>query len=997
MTTANGKEDEEGRVGGYTPEDIVSTLQASVGPENPRGDLDRRHDACQALLEYADDNPERAQYFTPILPRILKEEVLRPVETGSAGELMLLRGLSLDIQRTILAILKAVAAPSIFETLDEFDDPVGELADPAVCLLVLAFRRETTRSSVALLADLTKWRPDAVADHIASRFDFDQVCRLLAKHIRDAKPALMATDNTNKQVRRATRLLAVLLVRHADRLTDPDPVADNLDAVATGDLNRMQAHVAVAADALAAEHPTTAVDFTSIRPFDALVEEARATEGGRRMDTARAVGEGVAIESLAVDASRPVDALIDTMHDCDGNVRDAMAVAVGEYRLGDADALVDVRPQLRAQAGNGETYLRLQNRARTALGAVAVATPASFSTGVQTYVDRLDASDSWPGLPVLRELGRVIEAGDVDDGGVLEILQTAARTAEGDAKERAVIGFAELLLAAAERIPEALDPLLAAIEHTNTTLRTPLLKALAIATIAVPDTATDPRPPLVDFWQDPETPELERQWAKQALGELAIVDRSLATDTTEPFVEHVFHGSLLWIAQRTFNTRILGEIVGSNPRTAVPAVDAYVEAVFDSDDDQRRWYALGALRNSLRALSSLPKDAIASLKGLVASLDRPLRVPAVGALGEAITMLPGVLPDAFDPLLAACLDADRSVRDRIAQVLGEAVIRDVATPAALRDAYRDLIPLLTGPNRWVATQELGELLAAVHAVAPASCDSLLDHTRTVHRQHRLSVTATIGELATLETDADADPLAVLESHLTGSEGFTRRYRLRLLGEAVLAEAPDVPNKANDIIDGIGHEGLVQAPATFESAGSIYPGHGGSMLETTLILEEFTMTPGDSRRVTLLRLLGATVTGSFESDIAQHLRAHLSETSANTPVEFHSELVEADVIDAASFLETVLEVGSGQAIGDLDIIRERSADGLQRYLDSSDPGRREVLAAVARALEKRPGTEHATRIRNQVEAFLTAATDVSPSTRLQAIEVLSTARTRAELN
>jgi hypothetical protein len=120
------------------------------------------------------------------------------------------------------------------------------------------------------------------------------------------------------------------------------------------------------------------------------------------------------------------------------------------------------------------------------------------------------------------------------------------------------------------------------------------------------------------------------------------------------------------------------------------------------------------------------------------------------------------------------------------------------------------------------------------------------------------------------------------------------------------------------------------------------------------------------------------------------------TSANTPVEFHSELVEADVIDAALFLETVLEVGSGQAIGDLDI-RERSADGLQRYLDSSDPGRREVLAAVARALEKRPGTERATRIRNQVEAFLTAATDVSPSTRLQAIEVLSTARTRAELN
>ncbi len=611
MTTANGEEDEEGRVGGYTPEEMVDTLQASVSSENPRGDLERRHDACQALLEYAEDNAETAQHFAPILPSILMEEVRRLVGTGSAGELILVRGLSLDLQRTVLSVLETVTDPSIFETLDAFDDPAVELADPAAYVLAFAFTRETTGSSVALLADLTKWRPDAVADHVASWFEFDLVCRVLAEYLQDAKPPLMAADNTNEAVRHATRLLAVLLVTHADQVTDPDPVADALEAVATSDLNRTQAYLAVATDALVAAQPTTAEDFTSIRSFDAFVEETRATDGGPRIDTARAVGEGVAIESLAVDASRPVDALIDTMRDRDGNVRDAMAVAVGEYRLGDADALVDVSPQLRAQAGNGETYLRLQNRARTALGAVAVATPASFSTGVQTYVDRLDASDSRPGLAVLRELGRVIEAGNVNDGGVLETLQTAVRTAEGDAKERAVIGFAELLLAAAERIPEALDPLMAAIEHTNTTLRTPLLKALAIATIAVPDAATDPRPPLVDFWQDPETPELERQWAKQALGELAIVDRSLATDVTEPFVEHVFHGLLLGIAQRTFNTRTLGEIVGLNPRTAVPAVDAYVEAVFDSDDDRRRWYALGALRNSLRALSSLPKDAIA--------------------------------------------------------------------------------------------------------------------------------------------------------------------------------------------------------------------------------------------------------------------------------------------------------------------------------------------------------------------------------------------------
>jgi hypothetical protein len=143
---------------------------------------------------------------------------------------------------------------------------------------------------------------------------------------------------------------------------------------------------------------------------------------------------------------------------------------------------------------------------------------------------------------------------------------------------------------------------------------------------------------------------------------------------------------------------------------------------------------------------------------------------------------------------------------------------------------------------------------------------------------------------------------------------------------------------------------------------------------------------------LLRLLGATVTESFDENVARHLRAVIYEEPSNTPVEFHSELVESGVLDAESFLETVLGVESGQAIGELDIIRTRAAYGLWRYLDSGDPGRREVLDAVARALERRPDTEHATRIRRQVQDFLADATDVPPSTRLIAMEVLTAVRT-----
>ncbi len=538
-------------------------------------------------------------------------------------------------------------------------------------------------------------------------------------------------------------------------------------------------------------------------------------------------------------------------------------------------------------------------------------------------------------------------------------------------------------------------PLVDALDGVHGTLRTSLLQGLAIATIAVPDPATDPRPPLVEFWEAPDTSETEAAWAKQALGELAIVDRSLANNVTEPFVEHVFHGSLLGVDQRTFNTRIFGEIVGSNPQRAAPAVEVYVDTVTSTDDDDQRWYALGALRNSLRALPSLSDDTIAIIAPLVASLERPVRVPAAAALGEAVTMAPGRLPDAFEALREACADADRSVRDRTAQALGEAVTRDAATPATLRDTYCNVVPTFDGPNRWLATQELGELLAAVPTAAPAPCESLLEHAETVHRQDRLSVTAAIGEVATLATAADDDPLAILEAHAAGTEDITRRYRTRLLGEAVLAEAPDVPARANDIIDDIEPAELVADPPTFESAGSILPGTTDGALGNTIILERFTQTPGEWRRATLLRFLGATVTGRFDENVARHLRAHIYDESSNTPVEFHSELVEAGVLDADSYLETVLEVGSGQAIADVDIIRERASDGLRRYLDSSDPGRRAVLDAVARALEKRPDTEHATRIGRQIRAFLADATAVPPATRVQAIEVLTAARTAAE--
>jgi hypothetical protein len=997
MTAANGNGGGEGPIGGYTAEELVAALDASVGPENPRSDLSRRYDACEALQEYAENNAEMAQYFASILPNILMEEVDRLVGAGSAGELILVRGLSLDVQRTALSVLEAVTNPSIFEKPGAFEHPTIELAHPAVYVLAFAFSRETTQSSVSLLANLSKWRPEAVADHVASRFDLDQVCRALADHIQDIKPAPMSTENTNEAVRHATRLLAVLLVTHPDQVTDSDPVTAALEAVATSDLNRTQASVAVAADAFAAAHPTTEDDLESIRSFEAFVDETRATAGGRRMDTARAVGEGVAIERLGSGEETPVDVLLERMRNRDGGVRDAMAVALGEYRLLDASSLVDVRPQLRDQAANGETWSRLQRRARIALGAVAVATPGVFPRGVERYVDRLDASDSRPGQAVLRELGRVIETDAVADDGVLETLEASVRSADGDAKERAARGFAELLVEAPEHVPEVVRPLVAALERTSATIRGPLLETLAIATIAVPDAATDPRQPLVDFWQDPETSSTERAWAKRALGELAVVDRSLANDVTEPFAEHVFHGSLLGISNRTFNARILGEIIGSNPQAAAPAVDVYVEVATGTDDERRGWYALGALRDSVRALPALSRDAIASLVHLVKSLDRPVRVPAAAALGEAVTMVPSVLPDEFEPLREACVDADRSVRDRIAQALGEAVARDAATPAALRDAYRDVIPTLTGPNRWLATQELGELLAAVPATAPALCESLLEHARTVHRRHRLSITAAIGELATLATDGDADPLSLLESHVAGSADLPRRYRTRLLGEAVLAEAPDVPARANDVIDSIGRSELVPEQATFESAGSTLPGEADSVVEMTLVLEEFTMTPGEWRRATLLRSLGATVIGSFDANVARHLRATIYNEGANRPLEFHSILVEAGVLDAGSFLETVLEVGSGQAIGDIDIVRDGYADGLRRYLDSSDPGRREVLDAVARALEKRAGTAHATRIRRQIREFLADEVDVSPSTRLLAIDVLTATRNAAELD
>ncbi|WP_435366035.1 hypothetical protein [Haloarchaeobius sp. DYHT-AS-18] len=994
MTASNGEGDQEGPLGGYTPEELVTELQASVGPENPRSDLKRRLAACEALREFADEQADSAQYLAVILPSILMEEVDRLVETGSGGEMVLVRGLSLDVQRTVLAVLNDVTTPSVFDKLDAFDDPAVELAHPAVFVLAFEFTRETTRLSAALLASLTKWRPEPVVDHITSRFDFDVVCRALADLIQAARPAPMAAEQTNETVRLATRLLAVLLVQHADQLSDPEPVAEALEAVANSDLNRTQAYVAVASDALRAAHSTGTDDLQSVRSFEAFVEASRDTDGERRMEAARAVGEGVAIERLVTSHASPADAVLEYIREVDGSARVAGALAVGEYRLADADSLTDILPKLRAQASDSERLLLLQGKVRAALGILAVAEPESFPSGIQTFVDRLDSSNRPLELAAIRELGRLIETEAVGRDGVLSTLQAALWSAEDDAKELIAEGFGELVLEVPEQIPDSVRPLTDTLEATDGTIRHPLLHALAIATMVTPATATDPTTALVDFWENPETSPTNRAWAKQALGELAIVDRSLVDDAIEPFVEHVFHGSLLGKDQRAFNTRILGEIVGSDPQTVATGIDVYVDAVRSTDDENCQWYALGALRDSLQALTSVDDDVVARLVDLVQSLDRPLRIPAVAALGEAVTMVPRLVPDELQPLHAACTAADGSVRNRLAQALGEAVARNAATPAALREEYRPLISPASGPTRWIATQELGEVLAAAPAAAPASCESLLEHAQTVHRLHRLSVTAAIGEVATLSTDADEDPIPVLEAHATGTRKLQGRYRTRLLGEAVLAEAPDVPARANDIIESVGLDDHAIEPPTFESAGGILPGTGDDWQESRMILEEFTQTPGEWRRSTILRMVGATVTESLDAYVARQLRKHIYNETPYTPVEFFSGLVENDVLDAVQFLETVLAVGSGQAVGDLDIVRMRSEDGLRRYLDSSDPGRREVLDAVARALERRPDAEDAARIRRQIQTFLTEADDIPTATRLMAIDVLTASQTRA---
>lgn len=979
---------------GYTPKELAAELRASVGPENPRSDLNRRLDACQTLRDFADEHRESAQYFAPILPYVLMDEVDRLVETASSGVMMLLRGLSLDIQRIVLAVLRDVANPTLLRKFDSLNEPAVELAHPAVFVLAFGFTRETTRLSAAVLANLTKWRPDIVGSHIATRFDFDVVCRALADHIQSARPAPIAVEQTNEAVRRTTRLLAVLLIQYANQLTDPDPVVSALEAVASSDLDRTQAYVAIASDALRDAKSTDDDDLQSVQSFESFVEATRDTDGRHRMNATRAVGEAVAIECLGTSHSSPTDAILEYMCEVDGFAREATALAFGEWRLSDTDSVTDILPLLKEQASNPDISLRMQDRARGALGVLALAEPESFSKGIRTFVDRLDPSNPPPGPTVVVELGYAIEIEAVGCDGVLPTLETALQTADGDAEERVSRGFAELILEVPDRIPESVRPLTDALDAADGTYRIPLLHALAIATTVVPDSATDPTTALINFWENPETSSTKRAWAKQALGELALVDRSLVNDVTEPFVDNVFHGPLLGSDQREFNTRILGEIVGSNPKTASTAIDVYVEAIRSTDDENLQWYALGALRDSIRALTSLEDEAVARLVDLVQSLEQPLQIRATGALGEAISTVPQLLPEQLQPLHAACKTAEGSGRDRLAQALGESIARKASTPAALLREYRARIPLATGPTRWVATQELGEVLAAAPEVAPASCKSLLEHAETVPRRHRLSVTAAIGEVATLCTDEDRNPIPVLEDHAADTTGLRRRYRTRLVGEAVLAEAPDVPAVANEIIDSVAFDENPGDDTPFDSTARILPGSGDSLKQSRLIIDEFLQTPSEWRRAIILRMLGSTVTESITAYIERKLREHIYNEPDSTPVQFFSGLVETDVFDPGQFLETVMDVGSGQAVGDVDIIRMSSEDGLRRYLDSTDPGRREILEAVARALERRPASEYAERIQRQTQTFLAETDDVPPATRITTINVLTATRTGA---
>ncbi|MEA5409595.1 hypothetical protein VB773_19780 [Haloarculaceae archaeon H-GB2-1] len=292
-------------------ENIASKLRVDVQVTIGGSGLRIRQEGCTDALELAEDKSAAARRLTPLLVTVLREECNR---TYADTMDKTYRALSERAERAAAETLSTVAGEALLDAYEHSTYELEMLLEDLVTILEAERTTAAKQSTLIVLAELSKERPEQLALHSAE----------VVSTVID----VLSDSQDQESIRPGTRLLALVATRHPDAIAvDQSDVQRAIDTIARTDDYSAQANLLLVVNQIAVSVPSESVtEIPEADSFaDVIVSLAESSRSNHFLQL-------VTIMSVAPPAlcETAVDDLATKVHNTDGKERRRAAEALGE-------------------------------------------------------------------------------------------------------------------------------------------------------------------------------------------------------------------------------------------------------------------------------------------------------------------------------------------------------------------------------------------------------------------------------------------------------------------------------------------------------------------------------------------------------------------------------------------------------------------------------------------------------------------------------------------
>jgi hypothetical protein len=748
---------------------LAERLDEPIGPNGRLGAIIARRNDCREALSFAIENPAAARLLTPLLIRVLGNELAR--NYSSSIDELLYRDPSKQIQIYVPAIIARIAGHDLVRQYRRAEETLGvalrTLADG-----VIAGRSSRTRAvCVIAVARILRVRPELAGTHLSIEPFTTSVADITAAA--RVNP-ITIPDEERGQILRA----------------NPDSSTALLINVAQPDLRiRATRHVLSTAGLLVIAAIATR-DPQAVPKTASLTNALQAAEG----DGIESALVGLICRSSEVALPDKHQQYRDPVLTLSEGIREQTATKTAPIVLGELVALQpdDAMTSDLPPSGKVEHVRTLRRHIRTREGA-----------------ERRSAAQALGAV-----LPHLVHEGDA------ELRAQLKRGAKGDAEsvnqDLAATGVGYLTLIEERVTDPVIVALIDAIQDVS-----PADRYHAIRLLGQVRTHRDIEEyePLLDHLShlisdpDQSAPRLRGRGTGTTRTELrlaALTMGEILATTETPDLDP----RLVALLDRVCSTsgperqrlaRILGEVV-----VRFPEPEQIQHRIRDNSANDRN--TLAEIWGEVLAAQPHADDGpVPQLSRRVRSEEGDARQLSAIALGEIAT-IQYFTDDPLIEILSARVQAGRGLeRARAAQFLGEvAAIRDVQTQDALVQHFSDIVQNEDIHRRQFASKTLGEITAIRTAKPTEDVATVLRRWVTATRgDNRRQLARALGEIVAAHPDQFVAPgLEPLQSQLEQTDGEERRRIARIIGEitAIDIESGDVVPALHEAIqDSMGPE------------------------------------------------------------------------------------------------------------------------------------------------------------------------------------------------